>query len=337
MAESLRPIVTNSASSMPNVHAIRDVLDERLIADEIARHIGRRPVALEQRPTKLPRFVFEAQFEKGDPVIFKAEHDAKGDDAIALECWAMDRVREAGVPAPRVLTLDATSRIFPGRYAIFARTPGTALENLDLEPDVLERLLAESGRLLRWVHTVRVEGYGRLDDELFLRRGEVRGCSETWREVSLGRSNAAIQYTKERDLLATEELARIEEMLVGNDTYFPERLDARLLHGDFDRSHIFVDPATMAITGIIDFGDREAGHPAWDLAGLALWGGIEDLRRVLRGYASDEDERAQLLHRASVYLVCDMLRLIHHRHEDGRTGDALAVRDELSRHLATMR
>ncbi len=105
-----------SAPPEGNVHAIRAVLDERLISELIASHIGRRPVRLEQRPTKAPRYVYEAFFGDGGSVVFKAEHDTHGDDAIVLEWWAMDRVREIGVPAPEVLARDWSAAAFPGRY-----------------------------------------------------------------------------------------------------------------------------------------------------------------------------------------------------------------------------
>jgi aminoglycoside phosphotransferase (APT) family kinase protein len=307
---------------MPNVHAIRaGILDERLIAAEIERHLGAPPLSMVQHPTKLPRFVYEAELPDGQRVIFKAEHDTDGDDAIVLETWAMERAREAGVPAPPVLALDSSQATFPGRYAIFERIPGQSLESLDPPPATVRRIMSEAGAMLRRLHTVRVRGYGELDDARYLRTGEVRGRHDRW--VAEPAFEAA-DYLREHGIVDVNEHAAIRAALELHRPWLEAHEDARLLHGDFDSSHIFVDPGTHAIAGIIDFGDREAGDPVWDLTAIGLWDDAQHMRWAIEGYAPDLPADV-LNERLGVYALARLLCLAADRHADGRARAAASL------------
>jgi aminoglycoside phosphotransferase (APT) family kinase protein len=57
----------------------------------------------------------------------------------------------------------------------------------------------------------------------------------------------------------------------------------RLVHGDFDETHIFADPATGELTQIIDWGDRSAADPAWELGVFLLWDGPRALTQLMAG------------------------------------------------------
>ena len=53
------------------------------------------------------------------------------------------------------------------------------------------------------------------------------------------------------------------------------------LHSNPSATHTFVDPATGAFTGLIDFGDAYVSHPALD---LRRWDRHEDRVALLEGY-----------------------------------------------------
>jgi aminoglycoside phosphotransferase (APT) family kinase protein len=77
-----------------------------------------------------------------------------------------------------------------------------------------------------------------------------------------------------------------------------------------------VDPASGAVTGLIDWGDAVLGDPALDLATVLADFGPQTYRRVLAGYAVPREEGLQdrVLHVARRRLVEDLAWRV-------RTGD----------------
>lgn len=62
-----------------------------------------------------------------------------------------------------------------------------------------------------------------------------------------------------------------------------------LIHRDLGVEHILHDPATGALTGVIDWGDASIGDPAQDFTGIARALGHEFAARVLAHYAHPVD------------------------------------------------
>jgi aminoglycoside 2''-phosphotransferase len=71
---------------------------------------------------------------------------------------------------------------------------------------------------------------------------------------------------------------------------------ARLRHGDFGPSNVLYDPATRAISGIIDFGSAGVGDPALDIAAANCFG-----EAFLQRFYGAYPEITSLLERAQFY------------------------------------
>jgi aminoglycoside phosphotransferase (APT) family kinase protein len=292
-------------------------VDETLIADAVGQHMDERPVRLIAQATKPPRLVYEAQFTRRPPVFFKGEYPTGEDDAIVLECWAMDAARRAGTPTPEVMALDTSQAIFPGRFAIFERAPGVPLSTLAKNDAMRLEGYRSAGHAIRLAHGVPVAGFGRLDDAHYLDTGEVQGERATWRTYALDRARAAIPTLLAANALNARPAAVFERALTEAEPLF-DMTDARLVHGDLDETHIFVDPGTGALTSIIDWGDREASEPAWDLAVLLLWDGRGALNAVLEGYIEDAGEPEDLRARIEAYTLAFGLLLADWQRDQGR-------------------
>lgn len=69
----------------------------------------------------------------------------------------------------------------------------------------------------------------------------------------------------------------------------PDRATGWLAHGDFDASHVYVDPQRAILTGIIDLGELRAADRWYDLGHLLLHDGESSrpalFPGVLSGYA----------------------------------------------------
>ncbi|NIV32963.1 MAG: phosphotransferase [Anaerolineae bacterium] len=73
----------------------------------------------------------------------------------------------------------------------------------------------------------------------------------------------------------------------------------RLVHNDLWAEHVLIDPHTLGVSGIIDWGDAAVGDRAVDLAPVHAWRGEQGLRDVLAHYpatlTSDIVDRARYL------------------------------------------
>jgi aminoglycoside phosphotransferase (APT) family kinase protein len=303
-----------------------------LVVQAVATAVGPKPLALFQMATKLPRVVFEAKFANRT-VFFKAEvRNEERDYALALEAWTMECARKAGMPVADVLHLDCSEKAFPFRFMVMSALEGAPLQARGLDMALESRVLRNAGELLRGLHEFRVQGFARLDEDLYLRTGEVRGNAASWATIWDDDALEAITLlARSRVLdgaLTSAALRRLKE----GASLVPHLAEGRLLHGDFDRSHIFVD-GHGRLSGIIDFGDRESGDPEWELSGMWLWDGETYLAPVIEGYRAAGGMLNDDL--VGHYGLIRLLRLMRRRLEAGRLEDVEFMKLRLTSILST--
>ena len=135
-----------------------------------------------------------------------------------------------GIPAARFLHVEHGLPGYPDRSVIVnSYVEGEPLKQLMAAgsfEDSLESILPEVGRLLGYLHQVKVSGFGRLD-------GNGNGPFRTWREAYLDQ----LDLERLRNAVENVELPwpRVEEgigLLEGN-VDMGARLHPRLRHGDF--------------------------------------------------------------------------------------------------------
>lgn len=291
---------------------------EASIMDAVRQHLGCRIDELVAIPTYTNTIVYAVQ-TPGAALIFKAA-DPRGRDPsrIALEAWACERAISAGLPAPPILAVDTTAALFPAPYLLMARVAGQPLDSLGLTIEQQKPYLRQAGRLLRLLHAIRLDGYGTLDDGAYLRSGRVRGEAETWRAAVTTGMEDGLSYLARHHLLGSSVADTIEHLMIGYDTLLTAWTDSRLLHGDLGANHIFVDPIGERVTGLIDFGSRWAGDPAWDIAAYE-WAGGRSMDYLLEGYAPDHAAGQTLALKAALYSVYQAVPWARWCHERGYT------------------
>jgi aminoglycoside 2''-phosphotransferase len=91
-----------------------------------------------------------------------------------------------------------------------------------------------------------------------------------------------------------------QEQLLGADTRErrafesaqPHPLEPVMLHGDIKPDHLLHDPASGALTGLLDWGDVSFGHADYDLAIVGMFCGPDTLQGVLDRLNEGDAERA---------------------------------------------
>jgi aminoglycoside phosphotransferase (APT) family kinase protein len=272
---------------------------EAAVSEAIRYHVGERPTQLTLVSTRPKMLVYRAHVSS-TTLIFKAPNPAgTARDGIGLEAWCCERARALGVPAPAVVAVDTSTRRFPSAFVLMEAAAGQRMDTLHLSPDAERAVLQQIGGHLRALHGCRVDGYGWLDEAHFRRSGAVRGVDPTWRacvtqDVTSGAAALAAGGALDRTMAAA-----LRELLAQADAVIDAVAEGRLLHGDLGPVHVWVEPRTLRVSSLIDFGDRAAGDPRWDLMPFD-WGGS---RPLLEGYEADPSARPELLRVIRLYAV----------------------------------
>lgn len=170
-------------------------------------------------------------------------------------------------------------------YICMTRVPGIAVANAPLSATARHAALADLGRMLRRIHALPREPFEQSDlfpgdhspDEVRARLADL--VHEVVARLGIGAPLWTLPLTPEE--LAEHMLSRLPDT------------DVRVaLHSNPGPPHTFVDPATGALTGLIDFGDSYISHPALD---LWRWHDPADRIALFQGYTAEQPVDAAFL------------------------------------------
>lgn len=227
-------------------------------------------------------------------------------EAVQSEAAVLAVLRGRGVPVPAVAACDPAGEVF-GRPALVLS--GLAGQPLDGPGDTF----AQAGRHLRCVHAVVVEGFGsvsaRADESL-------GGDRPTW-AAAIAQRVTGLDEVVEAGLIEASLAGRVAAAVDRHRERLEGVTSARLLHGDLHPRHVFAGAGE--VTGIIDWGDANAGDPIYDLARVfhsAVVGGSVEagwslLSNFRTGYGSaglpDDELRRSVLVYAAVFAAWSMV------------------------------
>ncbi|HKZ28524.1 MAG TPA: aminoglycoside phosphotransferase family protein [Acidimicrobiia bacterium] len=295
------------------------------VARAIEHQLGVRPDHMTRGPSGYGEEVFEAVL--GDrTVLFKADREP-GMGRVVLEAWAYQHVRELGAPAPRVLATDLGRDTYPRNFIIIEKVAGVPLEDVDVEAEERHRLIREAGWVIRAVHEIGVPGFGLLQETTYLRSAQVGGEYDSWEEFLTEVLDVTIPALRSGGVLDDAEVERVDRAVVDHAEYYDLGPVGHLLHGKFDPAHVLVDEGR--ITGIVDFGDRSSGDPAWDLGGF-LVDNVVETRHLLAGYDPNKGRAAAFEATIPLYVALRAMLAARRAHNESRAVDRdhlLAVAD----------
>ena len=230
----------------------------------------------------------------------------RGQDHVAYEVDGGLVVRAAIGPAPgnaegRVLALVRDISPLPvpepllaldrEGVLVYRKLPGVPLlaRRADLGRLDVRAVGARLGAFLTALHTApveRFEGVVPRDDD----------APEDWL------AEAREQYAAVVGAVPAQQRAGVEAFLAAPPPPAADTLG--LCHNDLGIEHVLVDPGTLALTGIIDWGDAAIGDPAYDLGLLLRDLGPRALAAVLEAYAPASPalaERVEFYARCAVF------------------------------------
>ena len=258
--------------------------DDPVLDDDVAVAIVQRYVPTAKRVTAVDesgrkgRAYFiddEVVLKTHRPVRLRTRVVEEFETSLEKEALFLEHMaREPGIRTPRLLGYGRESGV---EYVCMTRVLGVTLRRTGFSPLQRERALRELGVTLRRIHGLPQAPLA--NSSLFPQVG----------------SGPAMRVHLEglfaRIVEAMSELPQEWQMRLPADQVaatalaaLPDTTERVALHSNPAGEHVFADPQTGALTGLIDFGDAYIGHPAFD---LRPWRELGDRNAVLSGYVQE--------------------------------------------------
>lgn len=172
------------------------------------------------------------------------------------------------LPVPQILEYEYAPPELDRAIALTSMVPGVPLAGFP-DGEGFEEIGRQAGRVLASINRVPVAGYG-----------WVTGVTDTGMLQATHRSREvwAADYLDAAETVARSgTFSRDINSRLGSSierwARLPGERPASLAHGDFDSTHIYLDPGSGKFTGIIDFGEIRGADPLYDLGHLLLHDG----------------------------------------------------------------
>lgn len=275
--------------SQPN--APDPVLDSTTVLRIVRRHVPRAAAVTNVDETGGEARVYMVD----DDLVLKTQRPQQLRVRTSLEkevAFLNALAGEPGVTVPRVLGYGREDGV---EYMCMTRMPGVAARTVSIDGNVRIELLHALGAMLRRIHSIPQRQL--FDNPRFLGPRTAEAFEESLgagfdRAVQrIERSPGVWRLTDPPRALADRVLAR------SGDTTLAA------LHSNPGPEHVFVDPRTLRMTGLIDFGDAYIAHPAFDMR----WPGADDRDALLAGYTGEQAlSEAFLVTWRTVLVLADM-------------------------------
>lgn len=257
--------------------------DRLSIVAVVARWFPNREIDVSLAETGMSTPVFRVLIDEEVLWVRLGEEPGERRDG---EAAAHRRLVADGLPVPEVMRYEAHPPELDRSIMLTAHIRGIPLSDLELDSrdGPIANAAREAGRALAKINRVPVQGFGWAfaSSEAAIPVAEHRTRS-SW----AGEYREASRVVVESNVLEPE-VARTLHTDIERWAQVPDSTTGALAHGDFDTTHVYVDPERLVFTGIIDFGELRGADALYDLGHLWLHEGEQGRPRlfpyILDGY-----------------------------------------------------
>lgn len=214
----------------------------------------------------------------GMTLFVRVENGPEKDGQLAIESVVLDRVREAGVPTPRVFSCDATRTSVPFAWQALERIAFPDLNHW-FKQRVLDshRIAFEIGAAVAQWQTIQPQGFGPIASVA------LDGYHTRYADYFRLRLDQHLSFLVERRFLTSEQRGDIARTIIEHESLL-ELDQGCLVHKDLALWNIL--GSRDQIAAFIDFDDAISGDAMDDLSLLACFHDATFLQRAFEGYVS---------------------------------------------------
>jgi len=253
-----------------------------LLGAAIERALCRGPATLRPAGGQGNHLTFELSLGGGDYFV-RVEDGPERDDYLEVESHVLGAVAALGVPAPRVIAVDASRRDVPFAWQVLEH-----LRHFDLnrhykegrlEPVRIARALGAA--TARW-QALTPPGFGPFDPKVLRDEGTLRGFHRTYADYFFLQLERHLEFLGARGFLAPGEVAAIRAEITRHTPLLALPAGC-LVHKDLALWNVLGTPGR--IVGVIDWDDAIAGDPTDDLSLLGCFHDGATVAEAIAGYS----------------------------------------------------
>jgi aminoglycoside phosphotransferase (APT) family kinase protein len=283
---------------------------ERLATVLQARFPG-QPLALRPAASQGNHITWRAKVA-GMEAFVRVEDGPEHDDYIEVESRVLADVRALGVPAPRVLGVDASRRHVPFAWQVLEHIACPDLNQLYKAGRLALAQMAHpiGAAVARW-QSLQPRGFGPFTSDVLRRQNRLEGFHPRYAAYFFLHLDRHLHFLVEHAFLAAPDAAEIKAAILQHQQLLA--LDQGcLVHKDLALWNILGTETELA--AFIDWDDAIAGDPMDDLALLGCFYDGAILARALAGYTTvralpEEHRRRFWLHLLRNMLVKAVIRV----------------------------
>jgi aminoglycoside phosphotransferase (APT) family kinase protein len=227
------------------------------------------------------------------------------DMSFGVEVHIHSVLRQKGVAVPEVTHFEQLHPTLGMSIMVVKEIPGFSLR--ESSPQIIKNksILFKAGQQLALVNQIEVEGYSWIKRGKDDQPNQLTGEKTSLEDVLTEHIDAFLRLPD--NPFNKSELLQIERMLSeGSRLMILHK--SRLVHGDFDDTHIFHNGGRYS--GIIDFGEIQGSSPLYDLGHFKLHDGqhLPGFEHLLQGYKEVVDISTDNLLEINLWAVCIAVR-----------------------------
>jgi len=248
----------------------------------------------------------------GTEAFVRVEDGPERDDYIEVESRVLAEVRAVGVPAPRVLGVDASRQHVPFAWQVLEHIACPDLNQLYKAGrlDLSQVAHPIGAAVARW-QGLQPRGFGPFNPEVLRQQNRLEGFHTRYADYFFLHLDRHLQFLTGHAFLSAPEAAEIKAALLQHQALLALEQGC-LVHKDLALWNILGTETELA--AFIDWDDAIAGDPMDDLALLGCFYDGAILARALAGYITvralpDEYRRRFWLHLLRNMLVKAVIRI----------------------------
>ncbi len=247
------------------VHNKREV--PNAVLEEIVKKSNSSSIVLKERIISGEvNEVYLINTSNNDDLIVRISFDKNLN--FSYEKWAIENAKNVCVPVPEILFIGKIS--IKGELYSFCVNRYINGDPLDMElidfnkisKQKPKKYLFEAGKILSKIHSVRTNGYGKIDGNGWSDEKSTDNFFKIWENNRLIENLAAkIDLSPKTVELAGKNILKFKNIY--------KKHWLVLNHGDFTPRHMIVRDGKIA--GIIDWGEARSDSPVYDFANFDFW------------------------------------------------------------------